>query len=55
MTPALNKPLPDFEALATSGVKFTPHAFAGRASSRDLPSDALAAGYRERERGQFPL
>jgi peroxiredoxin Q/BCP len=31
MTPALNKALPDFEALATHGVKFTPHAFQGRA------------------------
>lgn len=31
MTPALNKALPDFEALATSGVKFTPQAFAGQA------------------------
>ena len=31
MTPVLNKALPDFEALATSGVKFTPQAFAGRA------------------------
>jgi peroxiredoxin Q/BCP len=31
MTPALNKSLPEFEALATHGVKFTPHAFAGRA------------------------
>ena len=31
MTPVLNKSLPDFEALATSGVKFTPPAFAGRA------------------------
>jgi peroxiredoxin Q/BCP len=30
MTPALNKALPEFEALATSGVKFTPQAFAGR-------------------------
>ena len=30
MTPALNKPLPEFEALATGGVKFTPHAFAGK-------------------------
>ncbi|HEX7637539.1 MAG TPA: peroxiredoxin [Burkholderiaceae bacterium] len=30
MTPALNKPLPDFEALATNGVKFTPHAFPGK-------------------------
>ena len=30
MTPALNKPLPDFEALATGGVKFTPQAFAGK-------------------------
>ncbi len=30
MTPVLNKNLPDFEAQATSGVKFTPHAFAGR-------------------------
>ena len=31
MTPVLNKSLPDFEALATNGVKFTPAAFAGRA------------------------
>lgn len=31
MTPALNKPLPEFEALATGGVKFTPHAYAGQA------------------------
>ena len=30
MTPALNKNLPDFDALATGGVKFTPQAFAGR-------------------------
>jgi peroxiredoxin Q/BCP len=30
MTPALNKPLPDFEANATSGIKFTPAAFAGK-------------------------
>ena len=30
MTPALNKPLPEFEALATGGVKFTPQAFAGK-------------------------
>jgi peroxiredoxin Q/BCP len=30
MTPALNKPLPEFEALATGGVKFTPQAYAGR-------------------------
>ena len=30
MTPALNKPLPEFEALATSGVKFTPQAFLGQ-------------------------
>ena len=30
MTPALNKPLPEFEALATGGVKFSPQAFAGR-------------------------
>jgi thioredoxin-dependent peroxiredoxin len=30
MTPALNKPLPEFEALATGGVKFMPQAFAGR-------------------------
>ncbi|HPM67403.1 MAG TPA: peroxiredoxin, partial [Piscinibacter sp.] len=30
MTPALNKPLPDFEALATGGVKFTPQAFTGK-------------------------
>ena len=31
MTPVLNKSLPDFEAQATSGVKFTPTAFAGQA------------------------
>ena len=31
MTPVLNKALPEFEALATSGVRFTPQAFAGRA------------------------
>jgi peroxiredoxin Q/BCP len=30
MTPALNKPLPDFEAVATGGVKFTPQAYAGQ-------------------------
>jgi peroxiredoxin Q/BCP len=30
MTPALNKPIPEFEAHATGGVKFTPSAFAGR-------------------------
>ncbi|WKB53639.1 peroxiredoxin [Eleftheria terrae] len=30
MTPALNKPLPEFEALATGGVKYTPSAFAGQ-------------------------
>lgn len=30
MTPALNKPLPEFEALATGGVKYTPQAFAGQ-------------------------
>ena len=30
MTPVLNKSLPDFEALATGGVKFTPSAFAGQ-------------------------
>ncbi|MFO1220777.1 MAG: peroxiredoxin [Burkholderiaceae bacterium] len=30
MTPVLNKPLPDFEAAATSGVKFTPQAFEGK-------------------------
>ena len=30
MTPALNKALPEFEALATSGVKFTPQAYAGQ-------------------------
>jgi thioredoxin-dependent peroxiredoxin len=30
MTPALNKPLPEFEALATGGVKFTPQAYAGQ-------------------------
>ena len=31
MTPALNKPIPEFEALATGGLRFTPHAFSGRA------------------------
>jgi peroxiredoxin Q/BCP len=31
MTPVLNKALPDFEAQATSGVKFTPQAFSGQA------------------------
>jgi thioredoxin-dependent peroxiredoxin len=31
MTPALDKLLPEFEALATSGVKFSPQAFAGKA------------------------
>jgi len=30
MTPALNKPLPEFEAIATGGVKFTPQAFMGQ-------------------------
>jgi len=30
MTPALNKSLPDFEAIATGGVKFTPQAFVGQ-------------------------
>ena len=30
MTPVLNKPLPDFEASATSGVKFTPQACLGQ-------------------------
>jgi peroxiredoxin Q/BCP len=29
MTPALNKPLPEFEALATSGIKFTPQSYLG--------------------------
>jgi peroxiredoxin Q/BCP len=31
MTPVLNKALPEFEALATSGVKFTPQAFSSQA------------------------
>ena len=31
MTPVLNKNLPEFEALATSGMKFAPSAFNGRA------------------------
>ena len=31
MTPALNKPLPDFEALATGGVKVTPQSHLGKA------------------------
>ncbi|MBE7418179.1 MAG: peroxiredoxin [Ideonella sp.] len=30
MTPVLNKPLPEFEANATSGIKFTPQAFIGK-------------------------
>ena len=30
MTPALNKPLPEFEAIATGEVKFTPQAFIGQ-------------------------
>jgi peroxiredoxin Q/BCP len=30
MTPVLNKAIPDFEALATGGVKFSPSAFSGR-------------------------
>lgn len=30
MTPVLNKALPEFEAQATSGVKFTPQAYAGK-------------------------
>lgn len=30
MTPAINKPLPEFEALATSGVKITPQTFQGQ-------------------------
>ena len=30
MTPVLNKPLPEFEAVATSGVKFTPQSFVGK-------------------------
>jgi peroxiredoxin Q/BCP len=30
MTPVLNKPLPEFEAVATSGVKFTPQLYIGR-------------------------
>jgi peroxiredoxin Q/BCP len=31
ITPALNKPIPEFEASATGGVKFSPQAFAGKA------------------------
>ena len=31
MTPVINKPVPEFEALATNGVKFTPAAFHGQA------------------------
>ena len=31
MTPAINKPLPEFEALATGGVKFSPQAYLGQA------------------------
>jgi peroxiredoxin Q/BCP len=31
MTPVLNKALPDFEAAATSGTRFTPHTHLGKA------------------------
>ena len=31
MTPVVNKSLPDFEALATGGLKFTPQAYLGKA------------------------
>jgi peroxiredoxin Q/BCP len=31
MTPVLNKSVAEFEAVATSGIKFTPHSMAGRA------------------------
>jgi thioredoxin-dependent peroxiredoxin len=31
MTPAVNKPLPEFEAVATAGVKFTPQSHLGHA------------------------
>ncbi len=31
MTPVVNKALPEFEANATSGIKFTPQAFLGKA------------------------
>ena len=30
MTPALNKSLPEFEAIATGGIKFTPQGFIGQ-------------------------
>ena len=30
MTPALNKPVPEFEALATGGVKFSPQSYLGK-------------------------
>lgn len=30
MTPSLNKAVPEFEAAATGGIKFTPQAFAGK-------------------------
>ena len=30
MTPSVNKPVPEFEAAATGGVKFTPQAYAGK-------------------------
>src|SRR6185369_289480 len=30
MTPAINKPVPEFEALATGGVKFSPQAYDGK-------------------------
>jgi peroxiredoxin Q/BCP len=30
MTPVINKPLPELEALATGGVKFTPQAYLGK-------------------------
>ena len=31
MTPAVNKPLPEFEAVATGGIKFTPQSHLGHA------------------------
>jgi peroxiredoxin Q/BCP len=31
MTPVINKPLPEFEALATGGIKLTPHSHLGKA------------------------
>ena len=51
MTPAVNKALPELEALATSGVKFTPQAFLGKVGAwivvdRSKGKDAIERVYR---------